>query len=150
MPNPGTMIDPLTAHRFAVEIDGLVLGMFDECSGLAGTMKEKEYEEGGMNRYVHKFPDRLKWDNITLKWGTTDSTKLWDWLKAINSSVNKSRHHRHVSIIQFTSTGVEARRWNLDDAFPVKWSGPSFNASGTSISIESIVLAFGDVTLVQR
>lgn len=150
MPNPGTMIDPLTTHRFGVEIDGLILGVFDECTGLAGTLDVYEYKEGGMNAYTHKLPGRLSWGNITLKWGTTDSTKLWDWLKAINASVNKSRHYRNVSVIQFTTSGQEARRWNLDNAFPVKWTGPSFNAGGTAVSIESIELACGDVTLVKR
>ncbi len=150
MPNPGTVIDPLTAYRFGVEIDGLVLGVFDECTGLNGTLDVYEYKEGGMNAYTHKLPGRLSWGNITLKWGTTDSTKLWEWLKAISAAVNKSRHYRNVSVIQFTTTGVEARRWNLDNAFPVKWTGPTFNASGTAVSIESIELACGDVTLVKR
>ena len=150
MPNPGTMIDPLTAHRFGVEIDGLVLGVFDECSALTGTIEEKKYPEGGMNAYEHKFPGRLTWGNVTLKWGTTDSTKLWEWFKATNSAVNKSRHHRNVSIIQFAASGDEARRVNLDNAFPVKWTGPSYSSGGTAVSIESIELAFGDVTLVKR
>src|SRR5512139_293736 len=106
MPNPGTVVDPLSTHRFAIEIDGLVLGAFDECAGLAATLDVYEYKEGGLNGYTHKLPGRLSWGNITLKWGTTDSTKLWEWLKAINAATNKSRHYRNCSIIQFTSSGT--------------------------------------------
>lgn len=149
MPNPGTVVDPLSTHRFAIEIDGLVLGAFDECAGLAATLDVYEYKEGGLNGYTHKLPGRLSWGTITLKWGTTDSTKLWEWLKAINAASNKARHYRNCSIIQFTASGVEARRWNLDSAFPVKWSGPSFNAAQGNVSIESLELACADVTLVK-
>ncbi|MBA4181540.1 MAG: phage tail protein [Anaerolinea sp.] len=149
MPNPGTMVDPLTTHRFAVEVDGLVLGAFDECTGLAGTLDFYEYKEGGLNSYTHKLPGRISWGTITLKWGTTDSTKLWEWFKAISAAVNKSRHYRNVSIIQFKESGTEDRRWNLDAAFPVKWSGPSLNAAQGAVSIETLELACADVTLVK-
>ena len=149
MPNIGTMVDPLTTHRFAVEIDGLVLGSFDECSGLQGSMDVYEYKEGGLNGYTHKLPGRLSWGNITLKWGTTDSTKLWEWFRAVNSDVNKARDYRNVSIIQFKESGAEARRWNLESAFPVKWAGPSLNAGQSAISIETLELACADVTLVK-
>lgn len=149
MPNPGTVVDALTTHRFAVEVDGLVLGMFDECSGLQGTLDVHEYKEGGLNGYTHKLPGRITWGTITLKWGSTDSTKLWDWFRAINAAVNKTRHYRNVSIIQFKESGAEARRWNLDRAFPVKWSGPTMNAAQGSVSVETLELACGDVTLVQ-
>jgi phage tail-like protein len=137
------MVDPLTTHRFAVEIDGLVLGAFDECSGLAGTLDVYEYKEGGLNSYTHKLPGRISWGTITLKWGTTDSTRLWDWFKAISAAVNKSRHYRNVSIIQFKERAEDrAGTWMH---IPGEVVRPSMNAAQVGLDRDP-GLACADVT----
>jgi len=41
----------------------------------------------------------------------------------------------------------EGMRWNLLDAFPVKWEGPSFNADDASIVMQSLELAHHGITL---
>ena len=41
----------------------------------------------------------------------------------------------------------EGMRWNLLDAFPVKWEGPSFNASDTNVVMQSLELAHHGITL---
>ena len=40
-----------------------------------------DIKEGGQNEYIHRLPGRLKWSNLVLKRGTTDSN-LFDWFKA--------------------------------------------------------------------
>ena len=37
-------------------------------------------------------------------------------------------------------TGDEQIRWNLKNAFPTKWSGPSFDATGEAVAIETLEL----------
>ena len=38
-------------------------------------------------------------------------------------------------------TGQERIRWNFVNAWPVKWTGPSFNAKNNDVSIETLELA---------
>ena len=41
---------------FLFEVDGVQIGVFQEVSGLELQVAVKEYEEGGENGFVHKFP----------------------------------------------------------------------------------------------
>src|ERR1700730_12324185 len=53
---------------------------FSECSGLEATVEVFEYKEGGVNDYIHKFPTRASFANITLKHGVIYLyDDLWKW-----------------------------------------------------------------------
>lgn len=134
----GRVKEPLTAYRFAVEIEGLQQAVFTECSGLQVESEVLRVEEGGRNNYVHVLPGRLKVSNVTLKWGITDSRELWDWFKGL---VNGLIERKHVHIVVYNQAGEEKARWTLRDAYPVKWVGPTFRASEAAIGIESLELA---------
>jgi phage tail-like protein len=41
----------------------------------------------------------------------------------------------------FDLTGTELMRWNFDNAYPVKWSGPALNATGDAVAVETLELA---------
>ena len=47
-----------------------------------------------------------------------------------------------MSIIQFENKGTSASngyyRWNLTNAFPVKWSGPDWRVDGGGVAVETI------------
>ena len=38
--------------------------------------------------------------------------------------------------------GQEVLRWNIFQAFPVKYTAPAFNAKGNDLSIESLEVAY--------
>ncbi|MFN0095939.1 MAG: phage tail protein [Dehalococcoidia bacterium] len=142
----GDVTDPLAAFRFGVEIEGVVKAYFTECTGLTAQMEVFEYKEGGQNAYSHKLPGRTSYGNVTLKWGMTDDMDLWLWYEKMRNWVtNKagSNQRKNVSIIQFdTDEKVQHRRWDLIEAYPVKWVGPTFNSAQSQASVESIELAF--------
>ena len=48
-----TRIEEIIGSRFAVEMDGLVVASFKECSGLTGEIQVEEYQEGGVNDKMH-------------------------------------------------------------------------------------------------
>ena len=50
--------DPYRVFNFLIEIEGLVIGGFSECSGLQVETELFEYREGGLNEYMHNFVDR--------------------------------------------------------------------------------------------
>ena len=52
--------------RFAVTIDGLLLGDWTKCDGLSIEYDVTEYREGGENGFVHRLAGRAKYTNIKL------------------------------------------------------------------------------------
>jgi phage tail-like protein len=49
---------------------------------------------------------------------------------------------KNVSVVQLDMAGQESYRWNLFQAFPAKYTAPSFNAKGNDLSIETLELAY--------
>lgn len=131
--------DPFVGHNFAVELDGITGTGFKECSGLECSQTAIDYREGTDSTLSkRKVPGLVNWTNITLKRGITSDRKLWEWQeKAARGKVDR----RSISIILFDDAGSERMRWNVRAAWPIKWSGPSFDAASDSVAIESLELA---------
>ena len=134
-----TSKDPFLGHNFAVELDGITGTGFKECSGLERSQSVVTYREGtDPTLGSRKIPGLVTSANITLKRGLTQDRNLWDWqTKATKGSVDR----RSISIILLDAGGAEVMRWNVRNAWPVKWSGPAFDAAADSVSIESLELA---------
>lgn len=138
--------DALLGHHFALEIGGVAAASFLECTGLQMQTDVFEYKEGGVNTHSHRLPGRTTYSNVTLKWGSTDSSALFDWYNTLVTSKKTGPCLKNVSIIQFDASFREVRRWNLTRAYPAKWVGPSFNAATSALSIETLELAFDEFT----
>lgn len=150
MSSASMLTDAYVVHRFAVELEGVHVAGFGELNGLQAQTEVFEYKEGGLNTYSHKLPGRTTYSNATLKWGSTDSYTLWDWYYQVITSQQLGPLKKAVSVIQFDGQHQELRRWNLRDAFPVKWVGPSFTTSASQVGIETLELAFAEFEMVAR
>lgn len=137
MPNP-QRVDPWRNFNFMVELDGITQAGFAECSGFGSTTEPVDYNEGGLNRFGHKFVGRTKQNNLTLKWGLTSSRQLYDWYQAV---VNGNIQRKNGSIIMLDLEGQEQLRWNFFNAWPTKWDGPDFNAKNNEVAIETLEIA---------
>ena len=62
----GQRIDPYLSIRFLLEIKGLIVGGFSEVSGLQVEVETEDYQEGGVNGFVRKFPKSTKYPNLVL------------------------------------------------------------------------------------
>ena len=134
----GDRKDPYLSYNFLVEIDGIVRAGFRECSGLDSTQDPVEYREGTDSFTSRKLPGAVKYSNISLKWGTTDDAELWEWRKkAADGKVER----RNGSIVLMDSAGEEKIRWNFREGWPTKWSGPSLNATGNEVALETLEIA---------
>lgn len=145
-----TSIDPIAEYKFHVslEVNGIIEALFTECSGITLEREVEKYPEGGLNEYYQVLSGRTKQSTITLKRGLSLSTNLWDWFQA--GTINGKVTRVNVTIIIYDAwRSKEALRWNLLDAFPVKWSGPTFKSDSTQSAIESIELAFHGIELVR-
>jgi phage tail-like protein len=134
----GDRKDPYRSYQFLVEIEGITRAGFRECSGLDSTQDAIEYREGNEALTTRKLPGLVKYSNISLKWGITDDAELWAWR---NKVVSGKIERRNGSIILLDDTGAEKVRWNFREAWPTKWTGPSFNATGNDIAIETLEIA---------
>jgi phage tail-like protein len=138
MPETGQRVDPYPAYTFYVEIDGITQAAFSDCSGLEIQVEVQEYVEGGLNTYVHRLPGRVKYSDLTLKYGTAGSSDLWDWYYEVCQGTIE---RKNLSIIVFNPDGTEACRWSFTGAYPIKWTGPSFQAAQGSVAIDTLVIA---------
>jgi phage tail-like protein len=139
----GERKDPFRAYNFLVEIDGITRAGFRECSGLDTTQDPIDYREGGEALHVRKLPGLVKFSNISLKRGITDDAELWEWRK---KSMEGNVERKNGSIILLDDTGAEKIRWNFVAGWPSKWSGPTFNATGNEVAIESLEIAHEGVS----
>ncbi len=126
-------------YSFEVTIDGVVgLGTWTECSGLTAEYDVKTYHEGGQNSFEHKVPGHLKYTNVTLKRPVDDdSKKVAAWFSSLQGTVQRQT----ASIAVFDGDRNKVADWTLTGVVPVKWTGPSFNASGNETAKETLELA---------
>jgi phage tail-like protein len=132
-------VDPFRNFNFLVEIDGIAQASFIECSGLEATTESIETREGGDNVTVRKLPGKTSYQDITLKWGLTTSRELWDWRQRIIDG-NVDRKNGSIVVYDLANKN-EVARWNFVRAWPTKWDGPTFDAKGKDIAVETLVLA---------
>lgn len=134
----GDRVDPYRGYNFRVEIDGITRAGFREASGLDSAQDPIEYREGNQELSPRKLPGLNKYSNISLKWGISDDADFWDWRK---KSVDGTVERKNGSVVLFNDAGEEKLRWNFKEAWPTKWTAPSFNATGNEVAIETIEIA---------
>jgi phage tail-like protein len=136
--------DPESSFLFRVELDGITQAHFRECTGLGSSVEVIENPEGGRGQ-MGKLPGRVRFPNIVLRWGLTDSTELYDWHRtALEGAVLR----KHGSIIQLDFRGEEKARWDFVDGWPTKWDGPAFNTGASELSVETLEIAHEGVNRV--
>ena len=142
--NNGTE-EPEGNYVFALEIDGVAIANFMECSGLKTSTQVFELEEGGVNHRVHKLPGQSRWENVTLRYGVTSDTSLLNWRNELLEDGFQSR--RNGAIIVKNNAMEEVRRYSFVNAWPVAYEGPSFAAGGSELAVEMIEIAHHGLTI---
>ena len=138
----GKRKDPYLSFRFGVEIGGLIVGGFSEVTGLQVETETEDYQEGGVNDFVHKLPKTSRHQNLVLKRGLTDSDILWNWHQ---NTLNGKIDRKNGSIVLIDIEGNETWRWEFADAYPVKWTGPDLRADSDGVAVETLELAHNGV-----
>ena len=110
------------------------VGYFSEVSGLSAEVEFQTYNEGGNNEFVHHLPTRIKYPNLVLKRGMTDDETLLKWFTDYH--VQAKRYD--VGVVMLNSEAKPLKTWSFANAYPVKWTGPSFNAGQSQVATESL------------
>lgn len=135
----------LSSIAVTIGIQQPAVGGFSECTGLEMTLQLEEHEEGGNNGLVRKFPKRINWGNIKLRRGTAGNSALWDWHYAFVTGEGKRRDG---TITLQNEQFQPVRAWTFRRGLPVKWTGPSMNASQGQVAIEELEIAHEGLEVV--
>ncbi|MFJ9605791.1 phage tail protein [Kitasatospora sp. NPDC101176] len=134
--------------RFRVTVDGLDLGGWSSCKGLAVNFDCEELETGGNYEHTFLLPKRLKYSNITLSRAMTaeGTATVHQWLRDIAGDWMHSYEDDYTpntaTITLLDSSGQTAVHcWTLKDVYPRAWKGPDLDADSTKVAIETLELA---------
>jgi len=140
-----TRTDPFRAFNFRLEIDDTEVAAFSEAGGLTSTGEAVDYRTGvDLPLTPRKLIGMRSFGPITLKRGMVKDATLWDWYRNIVTGANDRRNG---SVILQDEQHADVLRWNFENAWPNKIEGPTLNAAGNEIALESIELIVEDIEL---
>jgi len=132
------IIYPYKKFNYKVLIDNTEEAGFSEVSAPDISSDPVEYREGNMAGMTPgKQPGILKYSNVTLKRGTTDSQVFVDWMKTVQEGAVK---RKTVVITLMDDTMSDVASWELEKAWPTKYTAPDVNATSNEVAIESLEL----------
>ncbi len=129
--------DPLRGFRYLVEIDGIASGGFARVKGISREVKHESHREGGVNDYEHKLVTQVSYPVVVLERGLA-LDDLWKWaLAAADGDVTR----KTVFVRLQDEADRKAWAWQIESAFPVKWSSSDLDAVSSQVVMESLELA---------
>jgi phage tail-like protein len=120
--------------RFVVDVEAAPGSLWGYLPTLE--FEVEEIKEGGLNTHTHQLPGRRKGARISLKNGVGKS-KLLNWyLEGFDKAVTRK---------PLTITLLNAQRqplmiWNIQESYPIKWSGPQLKSDDNAIAIQTLEL----------
>ena len=130
--------------RFLLSANGDSLGVFTEFTLPVIEWELEEVKEGGQNDYIHQLPGRRKTARLTLKNGVGKSELMqWFW------QMLEGEIERKTLMVQLLATQDKnsvVMTLNIQDAYPMKWSGPTLKADDNSIAIQTVEFVCGQIT----
>ena len=145
-----TRKDPLVAAYFAVDFQNGVQGAFRECSGLGSESQVVEYRatDARGKPILIREPGTMKYTDIVLKRGITDSMDMWQWRKQVeDGDIEGAR--RSGTITLYNQRGEAIARWTFERAWPQKLNGPTYDAKTNEVAIEELTITHEGYKRVQ-
>ncbi len=137
---------PYVQFNFLVDLgsgntDGPDAG-FQEVSGIGMEVTVSEYRNGNeRENSVRKITGLNKVSDVTLKRGVIGSLSLYQWLDAIRSGRQDALRTVTVQLMSEDRT-TPVQTWKLIRARITKHTSGPFNAKGTDVAMEELVLAY--------
>jgi phage tail-like protein len=137
------------AMRFNVQVTalGLDLGDWSSCDGLRVDFKFEAVRSGGDYATTHVLPLTVAYRPVTLKRAVIrpGSNSLQTWLSTIAAQWQSAEGELDVGttvVIELLDVyqDTPAATWELQNAFPSSWSGPSMSTRSGEVALETLVL----------
>ncbi len=137
---------PYVQFNFLVDLgDGVTDGPqagFQECSNIGMEVTVAEYRNGNeLENSVRKITGLNKSTDVTLKRGVIGSLNLYQWLNQIRNGDQNALRTITVQLQNEDHTAV-VQTWKLLRARITKHTSGPFNAKGTDVAMEELVLAY--------
>ena len=137
---------PYTQFNFLVDLgtgvtEGPAAG-FQEVSGIGMEVTVAEYRTGNhKENSVMKITGMNKSTDVTMKRGIIGSLDLYQWLNQIRNGDQKALRTVTIQLQNEDRTEI-VQTWKLLRARIIKHTSGPFNAKGTDVAMEEIVLAY--------
>ena len=137
---------PYVQFNFLVDLgDGVTEGPragFQEVSGIGMEVAVTEYRAGNSRENsVMKITGLNKCTDVTMKRGIVGSVDLYQWLDQIRNGDQKALRTVTVQLQNEEHTEI-VQTWRLLRARIIKHTSGPFNAKGTDVAMEELVLAY--------
>ena len=135
---------PPVGFHFRVEFD--VPGATDrdmrfrDVSGLTMELEEFSYNEGGENRFSHKFPVRGRYPDLVLKRGLLVDSGLRSWIMDAVDNLIVAPATVWVTLLNAEHQPLQS--YSVFGAWPKKWVISDFGAEASEIVIETLELSY--------
>lgn len=139
--------EPLRNYQFSLQIQSEEIAAFTACTDLSMRVEPIAYREGGANRQIRWLAGETRHGEVSLRFGVTQSTALWDWISAISAGESD---RRNVSIILYRPDGDEALRYNLSAAWPCEWAGAHLDSLDNQVAFEFVKLVYERIDIDSR
>ena len=152
---------PLTKMNFVVKV-GSISGTaaFTEITGVEASIDVIEFRAGNSGSLSpQKLPGLVKHGNVTLKYGLISGNEIRKWIiDSISSQRSKDwkRVDITIELIDITQAGVSTvtepgttgnKQWLLKNAFVAKYSGADLDAKSSDVAVESMEIAYEELTV---
>jgi len=148
LPLAAPLLMPFTTAYFVLAIDGLISVSFNKCTGLASEVSTEDYQEGGENRFTHRFPTRSSFPNLVLTQGAGPLHELWDWYAEYQVTGFVAPRDGTITLASaIEGAMVPVRVWSFTRGWPVKLTGPDLDAQASAVAVESVEIAHHGLAL---
>ena len=137
--------DPYRNFRFRVEIDGIGVAAFTDVTIPDTTTTSVEYREGTDANVLRKLSGLNKSSTVTLKKGLTDNMDIYNWRKAVIDK-GADANRKNLSIILIDEEGNDKVRWDIINAWPIKYEDSALNSKGEDVVVESLEIVHEGIT----
>ncbi|WP_083661422.1 phage tail protein [Actinophytocola xanthii] len=131
--------------RFRVTVDGIDLGGWSKCTGLAVEFKSERVKEGGNYETQPILAGHLEYPNIQLvrAMNAADSRQVQAWLRSkvadwVNAHSSGGGGTAEITLLDAHLKSVAS--WSLRNVYPAKWDGPQLTAETFGIAVETLTL----------
>ena len=137
---------PYVQFNFLVDLgDGVTDGAqagFQELSGIGMEVTVSVYRNGNhKENSVMKITGMNKSTDVTMKRGVIGSLNLYQWLDQIRNGDQKAMRTVTIQLQNEDHTDI-VQTWKLLRARIIKHTSGPFNAKGTDVAMEELVLAY--------
>lgn len=116
-------------------------------SGLVQIIDTQDVWVGGASGQYQTLPGKKHWPSLVLQGVVAkDDKSFFDWFNGVKiGTIGQSRAHGHIRL-KHGGTTTPVATWDFIGAYPIKYTGPSFDTNSSLLAFETIELTHMGIT----